>query len=155
MITFVTMKDRIIRFLKSENLSAAQFADEIGVQRSGISHILSGRNNPSLDFIQRMLKRFPNLNPDWILLNKGSIYRSQHSVDAPIKTSVIEEIKPNENELLLDFTGSNPPVEQGQPLETPKNLNQNSNISTYMSDNIDKIILFYDDGSCKIYKNRK
>ena len=49
------MKERILAFLQSENKSTAQFAEEIGVQPSGISHILSGRNNPSLDFVIKML----------------------------------------------------------------------------------------------------
>ena len=53
------MKDRIQAFLQSENKSYAQFAEEIGVQPSGISHILSGRNNPSLDFVIKMLHRYP------------------------------------------------------------------------------------------------
>jgi DNA-binding XRE family transcriptional regulator len=53
------MKDRIQAFLQSENKSYAQFAEEIGVQPSGISHILSGRNNPSLDFVIIMLHGYP------------------------------------------------------------------------------------------------
>ena len=52
------MKDRIIKFLTAENKSSAQFAEEIGVQPSGVSHILSGRNNPSLDFVMKMITRY-------------------------------------------------------------------------------------------------
>ena len=52
------MKERIIEFLKAENKSSAQFAEEIGVQPSGISHILSGRNKPSLDFVIKMLEKY-------------------------------------------------------------------------------------------------
>ena len=51
------MKDRIILLIKAKNLTAAQFADEIGVQKSSISHIISGRNNASLDFVQKILLR--------------------------------------------------------------------------------------------------
>lgn len=69
------MKDRILAFLQNENKSYAQFADEIGVQPSGISHILSGRNNPSLDFVIKMLHRYPSLSADWLLFGKGSMYR--------------------------------------------------------------------------------
>lgn len=69
------MKDRIIKFLQSENKSSSQFADEIGVQPSGISHIISGRNNPSLDFIIKMLARYPNLSTDWLLFGKGRMYK--------------------------------------------------------------------------------
>ncbi len=69
------MKDRILAFLQNENKSYAQFAEEIGVQPSGISHILSGRNNPSLDFVIKMLHRYPSLSADWLLFGKGSMYK--------------------------------------------------------------------------------
>ena len=69
------MKDRILQFLKSENKSSAQFAEEIGVQASGISHILSGRNNPSLDFVLKMLEKYKYLSSDWLLFGKGKMYK--------------------------------------------------------------------------------
>lgn len=69
------MKDRILTFLQSENKSYAQFAEEIGVQPSGISHILSGRNNPSLDFVVKMLDRYESLSTDWLLFGRGEMYR--------------------------------------------------------------------------------
>ena len=69
------MKNRILEFLKVENKSSAEFADEIGVQPSSISHIVSGRNNPSLDFILRMLTKYPSLSTDWLLFGKGKMYR--------------------------------------------------------------------------------
>jgi transcriptional regulator with XRE-family HTH domain len=69
------MKDRIIEFLKTENKSSAQLADEIGVQPSSISHILSGRNNPSLDFVMKMLGKYPSISTDWLLFGKGEMYR--------------------------------------------------------------------------------
>jgi transcriptional regulator with XRE-family HTH domain len=69
------MKTRIIEFLKSENKTSAQLAEEIGVQPSGISHILSGRNKPSLDFVIKMLEKYPFLSTDWLLFGKGDIYK--------------------------------------------------------------------------------
>ena len=66
-----TMVDRISLLLKAKNISASQFADEISVQRSSISHVLSGRNKPSLEFVQKILKRYPEINPDWLLFGKG------------------------------------------------------------------------------------
>jgi transcriptional regulator with XRE-family HTH domain len=65
------IKDRIIEFLRTENISSANFAQEIGVQASGISHIFSGRNKPSLDFIVKMLNRYPYLSTEWLLFGKG------------------------------------------------------------------------------------
>jgi len=67
------MKERILVFLQNENKSYAQFAEEIGVQPSGISHILSGRNNPSLDFIIKMLLKYPSLSADWLLFGRGAM----------------------------------------------------------------------------------
>lgn len=72
------MKDRIQKILDEENISASKFADVLGVQRSSISHILSGRNKPSLDFVQRILQKFPEINSDWLLFGKGDIYRKQN-----------------------------------------------------------------------------
>ncbi len=69
------MKDRILAFLQNENKSYAQFAEEIGVQPSGISHILSGRNNPSLDFVTKMLHRYSSLSSEWLLFGKGPMYK--------------------------------------------------------------------------------
>jgi transcriptional regulator with XRE-family HTH domain len=69
------MKDRIQAFLQNENKSYAQFAEEIGVQPSGISHILSGRNNPSLDFVIKMLHKYPALSAEWLLFGRGSMYK--------------------------------------------------------------------------------
>jgi transcriptional regulator with XRE-family HTH domain len=70
------MKERLLEFLKAENKSSAQLADEIGVQPSGISHILSGRNNPSLDFVMKMLEKYKHLSTDWLLFGKGTMYKS-------------------------------------------------------------------------------
>jgi transcriptional regulator with XRE-family HTH domain len=69
------MKERLIEFLRTENKSSAQLAEEIGVQASGISHILSGRNNPSLDFILKMLEKYQFLSTEWLLFGKGSMYK--------------------------------------------------------------------------------
>jgi transcriptional regulator with XRE-family HTH domain len=81
LITFVItiyteMKERILEFLRAENKSSAQFAEEIGVQPSGISHILSGRNNPSLDFVMKMLDKYSDLHVEWLLFGKGKMYKS-------------------------------------------------------------------------------
>jgi transcriptional regulator with XRE-family HTH domain len=67
----IIMVERILSFIKSHNLTPSQFADEIGVQRSSISHLISGRNKPSLEFIQRIVARYPELNLQWILNGTG------------------------------------------------------------------------------------
>jgi len=76
-----SMKERILEFLKAENKSSAQFAEEIGVQPSGISHILSGRNNPSLDFVLKMLDKYKYLSTEWLLFGRGQMYNSNQNAD--------------------------------------------------------------------------
>jgi len=68
------MKERLIQLLDLEQLSPSKFADIIGVQRSSISHVISGRNKPSFDFLQKTLKAFPGLNASWLMLGEGSMY---------------------------------------------------------------------------------
>ena len=63
---------RLEKILDYYNLTASSFADKIGVQRSSISHLLSGRNKPSLDFILKILDVFPEIDLYWILNGKGS-----------------------------------------------------------------------------------
>jgi transcriptional regulator with XRE-family HTH domain len=77
-VTFVikdfAMKERLIQLLDLEQLSPSKFADIIGVQRSSISHVISGRNKPSFDFLQKTLKAFPGLNAGWLMLGEGTMY---------------------------------------------------------------------------------
>lgn len=68
------MKERMVQLLDMEQLTPSKFADIIGVQRSSVSHVISGRNNPSFDFIQKTLQAFPGLNADWLILGKGTMY---------------------------------------------------------------------------------
>jgi transcriptional regulator with XRE-family HTH domain len=70
------MKERIIRIMKEKNMNASQFSDAIGIQRATISHILAGRNNPSLDMVMKILAKFPEISPDWLLSGKEPITRS-------------------------------------------------------------------------------
>lgn len=70
------MKQRLEKFLSAENISKAQFADSIKVARAGISHIMSGRNNPSYEFIVNTMAAYPNLNIEWLLNGSGDMYKS-------------------------------------------------------------------------------
>lgn len=69
-------KERIIQIMNEENMNASQFSEMIGIQRAAISHILAGRNNPSLDVIKKILKSFSTINPDWLLSGEGPMRRS-------------------------------------------------------------------------------
>lgn len=69
------MKDRLLQLLAEEKMTSMKFAEIMEVQPSNISHILSGRNNPGYDFIARLLRRFPEISPDWIINGEGEMYR--------------------------------------------------------------------------------
>lgn len=69
------MNNRLQQFLELENLTPSQLADKLGVQRSGLSHILSGRNKPGYDFISKLLTKFPTVNAEWIITGKGRTYK--------------------------------------------------------------------------------
>ena len=72
-----TMNSRLLQFLNAENITQAQFADSIGVTRASISHIISGRNKPSYEFISVMMRKYPQLNPEWLILGKGRMYNDR------------------------------------------------------------------------------
>lgn len=84
------IKDRIEHIIKVKNLTATQFAEEINIQRSGISHILSGRNNPSMDFILKVKEKYPEYSLDWLLLGKGPITISTVKTAKTVQPSLFE-----------------------------------------------------------------
>lgn len=75
------MINRIKELILQEGLTSGSFADAIGVQRSSMSHILNGRNNPSLDFVIKTLQRFPRINTEWLLLGVGNMYQNGQPAD--------------------------------------------------------------------------
>lgn len=81
------MNSRLQQFLDLENLTPARLADILGVQRSGLSHILSGRNKPGYEFINKLLIKFPAISADWLLTGKGKPYKEMNSFDGAQKTS--------------------------------------------------------------------
>lgn len=79
------MRDRLQKFMDAEHLQASRLAEILGVQPATISHILNGRNRPSFEFIEKLLQRFPKINPDWLLLGKGGLYRSDMIQQQPYR----------------------------------------------------------------------
>jgi len=139
------MKNRIVQFLNSEGLTSSKFADTIGVQRSSISHILSGRNNPSTDFIQKVLRAFPRVNGEWLLLGNGSMYKAEDA------NSLFTETKNAEN---LNETPINQPPKlkrenkiEAEAMSEPI-LEMNSFIP---GKQIEKVVVFYTDKTFKEY----
>ncbi len=80
------MREKLLSLMKNENLTPSRLAELLGIQPSGISHILAGRNKPSFDLVQKILRRFPQINPDWLLLDRQPMYRTasgENGVSAP------------------------------------------------------------------------
>jgi transcriptional regulator with XRE-family HTH domain len=87
------MHDRLKQFLTMEGLSPARFAEVMGIQRSGISHLLSGRNKPSFEFLEKMMTAYPDINPEWLILGKGRPYKSGRPEPEPVeKTDLFTEM---------------------------------------------------------------
>ena len=69
------MNTRLEQFLAAENITQSQFADTWGVAGSSISHVLGGRNKPSYDFIESLARCYPDLNLEWLITGRGSMYK--------------------------------------------------------------------------------
>ena len=161
------MKERINQFLLSEHLTPAEFADRIGVQRSGVSHVLNGRNNPSASFIQKMIAAFPGLSSRWLLLGEGSMAgqpvkagsdlfteASRPEASARInhqepvqrrRESPAEELSPNDEPLMVK---SEDRIPYGSPQEV-------RDIWDDGPGEIERIVVFYSDKTFKAYKPSK
>jgi transcriptional regulator with XRE-family HTH domain len=73
------MNERLTSFLRAEQLSPSQFADLMGIQRSGVSHLLSGRNKPGFDFFSAFLHKFPAVNIEWLISGRGKMYKEMET----------------------------------------------------------------------------
>lgn len=144
------MKDRIAKFLITENISPSKFADEIGVQRSSISHIIAGRNNPSLELTQKMLNRFDSINPDWLILGKGEMYRvgKQATLFDQINNEKNENIS-KEPEVVVNRLN----IEDNELNKSKPNINYDEQISTKNKNEltVEKMLIIYSNGTFETY----
>lgn len=72
--------------MDAHKLNAGSFADKIGVQRSNVSHVLSGRNKPSFDFMEKLLLAFPRVSAEWLFTGRQS-----SEVKEPLQSGSVEE----------------------------------------------------------------
>ncbi|QSW89037.1 helix-turn-helix transcriptional regulator [Flavobacterium endoglycinae] len=127
-------------------LNASSFADKIGVQRSSMSHLLSGRNKPSLDFVMKIMEVFPDVDLYWILNGKGNFPKTD---DIKETEKVVSPISSNENfgdtNLFsqLDYEIEKPVIKKTDEVKR-------TNIS-FEEDEIEKIVIFYKNGTFKAY----
>jgi transcriptional regulator with XRE-family HTH domain len=136
------MISRIQEILNAKSLSPSLFADKIGVQRSGVSHILSGRNKPSLDFIMKILTAFPDIDADWLLFGRGGM-KHEITSDKPVKAK----------QTLLIEKEPAPDEKQNEIIYPPHNISENATAPA--EGRIVKIVLLYDDSTFNEYNIRK
>ena len=82
------MNLRIKKWIEKEGLKSSQFADKIGVNRATISHILSGRNKPSVDFLEKLIFSYPDLDANWLITGIGYMYKTKEQKDVKISKSI-------------------------------------------------------------------
>ena len=122
--------NRLHKLLEYYHLSAATFADEISVQRSSISHLLSGRNKPSLEFVLKIVNSYKEVSLEWLLYGKGNFPTKENNVDKAATAIKIDK-KENRPDSLLQ-----------QNLDTKK---------TTTPSEIERIVVFYKNGTFKEY----
>ncbi|WP_299216628.1 helix-turn-helix transcriptional regulator [uncultured Aquimarina sp.] len=159
MVNTAAFGKRIQEIMKFYHVSASGFADAMGVGRSSISHILSGRNKPSLDFVMKITEAYPEAELYWLLYGQGTFPKSEET-DKPIETTY--QIKPTTPTL----TQAPNTEESEQDLFSLPEPDFKNNISDITEDKekqiintasvtkeINQIVFFYKDGTFDVYKN--
>lgn len=155
-ITFVTksvtiMNTRLKQFLAAENITQAQFADSINVVRASVSHVLSGRNNPSYDFIRAVMLRYPRLNTEWLFFGKGKMYKDSPSdpvheiedTEGLLFSNPIPLYEDRESEIQADVQ-----TPEANTLSSSDTLTSESTPQTIVNQRkVSKIIVLFDDGT--------
>lgn len=137
------------------SLNASTFADKIGVQRSSLSHLLSGRNKPSLDFILKIIDIFPEVDLYWILNGKGSfpsstapVHKREVKLDdviLPTAARLIEEAASPANLFSDGKTNTD------KNRETTKTEGIQNAVNESTSSEVEKIVFFYKNGTFKVF----
>lgn len=128
------LKNRIIEIMEKSGLTPSEFADKIEVQRSAISHITSGRNNPSLEFLIKIKNSFPEIDTDWLIFG---IEKEEKIEDKNLENSTEKIVQPS----LFESE------EKEFSTEEKKHSSNRSN------KNLIRALLFFDDGSFEEYSN--
>ncbi len=95
-------KNRIEKVILFQNMTSGQFAAEIGIQNSTLSHILNNRNNPSLDVLKKILSRFPEISTDWLILGQGSMLRQEKQSKEPTLFDSFDETSSSSESLVAE-----------------------------------------------------
>lgn len=139
MVNTADFTKRLEKIMDYYALSAAAFAEEIDFNRSTISHLLSGRNKPSLEFVMKLYQKFPDIDMDWLLFGKGNFPSTGENLKRPENQKQIKT--PNEENSLNLFS-------EEDNADDKRVIQSNRSSNT-----IEKIVIFYTDGSFKVYQN--
>ena len=145
------MKERILKIMDREGLTPSKFAESIGIQRSAMSHIISGRNNPSLDVLIKILERYTYVDSDWLLVGKGEMERKHSSTQPDLFTNT--SINPPDVQVVPEYR-------KEMRVEIPSNSHEHPVIEqiTYperLSKNVTKIMIFYSDNTFETFTPEK
>ena len=133
------MNTRLKQFLSAENITQAQFADNINVVRASVSHVLSGRNNPSYEFIRSIMMKYPKLNIEWLMFGKGKMYKDSQT---PEETRAENLLFPEQD--LYAVKNEIPAYIETEETESPAVQVPEVAVSQRK---VSKIIVLFDDGS--------
>jgi transcriptional regulator with XRE-family HTH domain len=138
-----------MKVITSEGVTPSLLADELGIQRSGISHILSGRNNPSFDFLQKILTRFPKLSAEWLILGQGAMYKTAGTVVPDIFAQKAVAGQTYHSPTIPAMPEKIPSGEADKK-KSPEPYPEKTH-STTIEKTIEKIITFYTDKTFTVY----
>lgn len=137
------------------SLNASSFADKIGVQRSSLSHLLSGRNKPSLDFILKILDVFPDVDLYWILNGQGTFPKGtenqQMDFTAKVEQQEVAPVSKNKEVTATDLFSENQ-IQTPTIQPAPPKMQNHKIIHDHEDEAIDKIVIFYTNGTFKSYR---
>ncbi len=135
------IKDRLAHILRAKNLTAKQFAELMGIQPSNVSHLLNGRNKPSLEFLTKLKEIFPEYSFDWIIMGKKPITINEPNPTPTDNPEIrIEEV---EEKRIVEFDDNNEKKNQVESQEVVENTKE-----------IEKIIVVYTDKTFEILNQR-
>lgn len=144
------MREKLLNLMKSEQLTASKLAELLDIQPSGISHILSGRNKPSFDLVQKILRRFPRVNPDWLLLDKDEMYRT---IDIEPKPATSQSISTEElDDTMQQSPASGMTASATNPTSASTPALQIAAAYAPKSGNVKRVIVLFDDHTFESYE---
>jgi transcriptional regulator with XRE-family HTH domain len=135
------MEERLQSLMGYLGLTGGKFAETIGVQKSSISHILSGRNKPSFEFISRILSTYREISPEWLILGEGEMLKRSESVSHKDESMASDDLFRQTHEDSKDH-------KDHKEKNNPQNNNKFTNVNT--TKRVEKIIFVYDDRSFDI-----